>query len=147
MKTEMTVDVKHSDGKVDEATIKLAPQLTVLYHQGGTEVAPKPGEGCAVITAQDTVRYVERMGADTWDSIKALPRFVGLFRRVFDFDPPQDIQASTIDVRHVVGLICLTASALAADKTPFIKLPETYLHPRHQLGLADLFNSWSEVAP
>ena len=48
-----------------------------------------------------------------------------------------------MDVRHVVGLIILMTEAVMLGKVPFIKLPETYLHPRHQANLADMLAQWS----
>jgi hypothetical protein len=41
--------------------------------------------------------------------------------------------------KHVAGLIMLMAKAIGEGKQPFVRLAESYLHPKHQVRLADLF--------
>lgn len=46
------------------------------------------------------------------------------------------VEGEGLGYRHVIGLICLVAKAT----NPYIRFPESFLHPSAQAGLADLFS-------
>lgn len=134
--TPITVRTTDHDGKTQEHVIDGKP-FTMLVHQGGLEV-DAVDDDIATITAEDTVREAAKIPQNEWDMLRAMPQFIELFKLVFPFDPPVVLAKSTIDVRHVVGMLALIAHAIGEGKRPFIKLPETYLHPANQGGLASL---------
>lgn len=92
------------------------------------------------IEPSDTIAYSNALSAEDWTQLKASTEFMRLFRLVFTdielLDHP--LQSHGHGVRHVVGLILLTLDAMRQGKRPFWRFPESHLHPRSQLGLADL---------
>jgi hypothetical protein len=48
-------------------------------------------------------------------------------------------------VQHIVGLILLTDAAIGLGLNPFWRLPESYLHPKFQLGLGDLIIHYMNI--
>lgn len=125
-------NIKHEEHTVD------GKPLTVLVHQGGMEVSLLDDD-IATITAEDTVAMATNTPQAEWDEVRKLDRFLALYNKVFDgAAPPVVLKSAPLDVRHIVGMIFLIAKALSEGKRPFIKLPETYLHPKQQAQLASM---------
>jgi len=115
--------------------------LTVICHPGGHAFDLDPDATLLEVTPETTLREAARLvESGEWELFRAFT-FVGVaFSRVFtDFPMPVDLAKASVDMRHVIGMIRLMVRAAEEQKRPFIRLPETYLHPRHQTGLADLF--------
>ena len=142
MKESMRVRVDTADGGGDEQTLDVNRSMTLIVHPGMMEVTALDDD-VMTITAENTVARTRQLTLQQWDELRVAPGFVMLFKHVFDSDPPTDLLTTTVDVRHVVGLIILMTEAVMLGKVPFIKLPETYLHPRHQANLADMLAQWS----
>lgn len=128
----------NADG--DDVAIKLAG-LTVICHQGELNVKPADPR-LFNIDAEDTLACARTLSQDEWTLIAAEGTFLSLWSLVWvDVRPPPVLAESNTAMRHVVGLILLSVQALVEGRIPFVRLPETYLHPRQQTGLADLFNA------
>lgn len=132
--TPVNIKTVTHDGVEQEHKLE-GKRLMLLVHQGGLEVHATD-EDIFTITAEDTVKAAAIIPAAEWAQVRVMPKFVEYFKMVFEFDPPVNLAASTIDVRHVVGMMLLLGKALAEGKRPFIKLPETYLHPKQQSNIA-----------
>ncbi len=112
--------------------------LTLLCH-GGTLRIDVPGR--FEINPTLTLRHAQTI-TDARLAILREARFDHLFRMVFtDIDPPAsaaDIRREGDGVRHVVGMISLLLECVGNGVQPFLRLPESFLHPKAQAGLADL---------
>lgn len=133
-KWNIRVDSANGAGDLKQLDIK---RITLVCHQGMMEVQ-NLDDDVVTITAEDTVNRAKALTLRDWDGLRNDANFCDLFKQVFDTTPPNDLITSTTDVRHVVGMIMLLAETVAAGKVPFIKLPETYLHPAHCAGLASM---------
>jgi hypothetical protein len=115
--------------------------LTVICHPGEQEIACSD-PNVVTIDAEATVAFARSLTPERWQALRGYPQFAALWRLVWgDVAPPEDLAKSNLGMRHVVGLIVLTTAAVRERRTPLVKLPETYLHPRQCLGLADLFTT------
>lgn len=125
------------DGSTQLHEVEAKP-MTILCHQGGMDIEPADGS-VSIITAVDTVGMADALDAETWKELRAVERFAELFKMVFEFDPPEKL--ATNDTKHVVGMILLMGITASKGKRPFLKLPETHLHPRQQANLASMLVS------
>lgn len=125
------------DGKEQDVDLK---RLTVMLHQGDVNleiVDPRVQE----ITPEDTLAMARHIPQELWVEWRDLKRFVAMWKSVWgDTPPPKVLAEANHAMRHTVGLFILVNSAYRHGKVPFIRNPETYLHPKQQCGLADLFN-------
>lgn len=116
--------------------------LTILCHHDGVEIE-NDMPGVMDVSPTETVAFADSLSYEDWVALKGDDVFCSLFSLVFtkDIDPRQidNLPKCGMGVRHIVGMICLIASAIKQKKRPLVRLPESYLHPRSQLGLADLF--------
>lgn len=108
-----------------------AKQFTVLCHQGGMELEV-PSH--VTIDAEATLARFRQLTVEEWSTLLAEPCIKWFLDKVIG---PTRSNSST-DVRHVVGMIVLIHEAMAQGKQPFIKYPETYLHPKSQSELAQV---------
>ena len=114
--------------------------ITVLCHPGGIKVDVLD-EDVRRIDPQDTQRMADKLAdaPDFWLELRSDPVFLRLWKCVWDeTELPADLADAPQDMRHIAGLIVCTLWALAHKRRPFWVLPETYLHPRQQTGLADM---------
>jgi hypothetical protein len=123
--------------------------LTLMCHRGDVALAVL-NEDIAEIGPTDTLLRVAKLTAEDWRSLATEPMFMTPFKKVFtDMELVADDGFGTIPaslgVKHVAGMIILMFEAMAANKRPFIRLPESYLHPRHQGGLADMLIWFSGI--
>lgn len=125
-----------------EQDVDLA-RLTVMLHQGEVNlevVDPRVQE----ITPEDTLEMVRHIPQELWVEWRDARRFVAMWKSVWEDTPvPRVIAEANHAMRHTVGLFILVNAAIRHGKIPFIRNPETYLHPKQQCGLADLFNKLS----
>jgi hypothetical protein len=89
----------------------------------------------------------DAVSAEQWKELKYNLAFMHKFRMVFGdlglADHP--LQQHGKGVQHVVGLILLTDTAIGMRLNPFWRLPESYLHPKYQLGLGDLIVHYMNI--
>jgi hypothetical protein len=96
---------------------------------------------------QETVQAFDALSPAQRTALGEQPLFAHLWKRVFTDRAPAAGTFSTLGERHVAGLILLLGRAACSGKQPFIRLPESYLHPAQQAGLADLFVLLGRVKP
>jgi hypothetical protein len=86
-----------------------------------------------------TVPCADALTVETWNQIRTIPNFLKMWHCIFpSVTPPETLKGEGLGYRHVVGMLVLIVQALAKGKRPFLRFPETYLHPAAQLGLGDL---------
>lgn len=119
-----------------------ARPINLLCHDGSVNVSvPDAVE----INPAATVALVERAGQSGWTGLWLSARFMELWRLVWaDVEMPERLDKATIGMRHVAGMIVMLVGAQSAGKRAFLRLPETYLHPKQQCGLADLLIKLSQ---
>jgi len=117
-------------------------RLTIMCHPGEINVQNDVAD-TVTIDPQATMACAAKVNANAWTWLKQQPRFMELLRCVFPDNkfnlPDHPLQMHGSGLQHTVGLILLVLDAQKQGKRPFIRFPETYLHPAQQLGLADLF--------
>jgi hypothetical protein len=124
------------DGHEHEVETK---PVTLIAHNGTMNIKPLDAD-ILEISPETTVKRADELSPLEWDELKAYPQFMELWSLVYtDTPPPQFLNTAMLGMRHVVGLILLFKQAIYENKRPFVRLPESYLHPRQQSGLADLF--------
>lgn len=134
----ITVGAKtvHEDGSIKETDHEVeAKQLTIICHNGDMELTVKEDD-VVEINAEATVARAAKISSEEWATIRTMDRFKELVGSIIAI--PEDLHASPLATRHVVGMVCLIAETVNAGKRPFLKLPETYLHPRQQAELGDM---------
>ena len=135
MKTHILVQINDEPPK----EVALA-DLTLLFHGEGVLSIKILDPDVVEITPETTVAQARELTHDDWAAIRMSP----VFRRMFKFiwpaldAPPMFLDGMSLSMLHTVGLLCLLAHC-TEGKIPLIRFPETYLHPRNQSGLADLF--------
>jgi len=124
-----------------EHTIELK-RLNILCHDGSVDDIDV--KGAERITPTLTVAMARQVFGDAKETYRHwFIRNEHLLRMVFgkDWQFKDSISDERDPVQHVVGLVLCTQLAIKCGRLPHIYLPETYLHPRQQCGLADLFNA------
>lgn len=125
----------------DEHTLETKP-ITLIAHRG-ENITPLD-EDVILIDPTETVKKADALSDSDWTQLRILPQFVEMWKLVFTKDdPPANLKGEGLGYRHVVGLILLLCEAVVANKRPYVRFPESYLHPSAQLGLADLFIRFS----
>lgn len=112
--------------------------ITLLCHQGDVHLAPS---NQVEIGPEQTLARAARVTDDEWAALCADPSFVQLFHIVFpDIDPQpmRKLHREGTGVRHIVGMLLMMAE-LTPDQQPFLRYPESFLHPSAQSRLAELF--------
>jgi hypothetical protein len=130
------------DGQPQEIEAK---PLTVLCHQGGIGLeVPSHVE----ISAVETLKRFDQLSPEDWDFIRTQPEIRWLVNKVFQNTNPLNHPLHTWkiarDVQHVIGMMLLLLETMAAGKQPFLRCPETYLHPRSQLELTSILVGLSQ---
>jgi hypothetical protein len=120
--------------------------INLLFHEG-TQVIENDREDTVTIDSIQTLVMADAVSDTHWRELKANMAFMHKFRMVFGdlglADHP--LQQHSSGVRHVVGLILLTDTAIGLGMNPFWRLPESYLHPKFQLGLGDLIVHYMNI--
>ena len=130
MSAEITID-----GESHEIEEK---PITVVAHDGAVNVG---APGHVNIDPMNALFRVDILGEQEWHDWR--PKLVENFKMVFGDDmrlpaSVNTLQAGHLGRRHVVGLLIMIEETLKQGHRPFIRMPETYLHPKQQLGLGDM---------
>jgi hypothetical protein len=136
MKTHVLVKIN------DEEPQQVAlSDLTLLIHGDGNLKIQILDPDVQEITPETTVAQARELTPDDWADIRMKPEFRKMFKFVWPAldTPPMFLEGMSLSMLHTVGLLCLLAHCAVNEKIPLIRFPETYLHPRNQAGLADLF--------
>lgn len=125
--------------KLSEIKDKLDDKINLLFHDG-TDDIHNDIDGVILIDPSITLATSDAINDDMWRSLKHDEGFMHKFRLVFgDLGlPDHSLKQHGTGVRHIVGLIVATDLVMQIGKSPFWKMPESYLHPKYQLGLGDL---------
>jgi hypothetical protein len=115
-----------------------------LYHNGTVNMV-NDREDTMEISPVQTLAVAQLMDRDNlWESFRANDSFMQLFRFVFPEEHIAPERKASTGVRHVSGMIVLLAAARRDRLRAFLRFPESYLHPKAQLGLADMMISLSK---
>ena len=128
-------------------------QITILCHNdAATRIVPIDPD-IFDITPQMTVDWCKRF-ADMPEEKQVVEMqhmgsgFDAWWKMVMLDTPfPRTMTDATLPQRHVIGLFWYVTYAMYKNKRPFLRLPESYLHPRFQGGLADRLISISDRNP
>lgn len=111
-----------------------ASGVSALVHEPGIKVTVP---NAYTITPEDTIRCMREMSQPAWAHISGGELFRMLFDKLFSksVSIPETITVLLEDyddgVIHAAGLIVLLVEArFAGRQQVFLKLPETYLHPK-----------------
>jgi len=124
----------------EHKNIDLSKPITLIATDGTVEVeADLPH--IATITPADTVKFAQEMTEADFESLKKSEHFMKYFNIVFKGEIKLTASLAkyeSMGIQHVIGMIVLIAKAIAEEKTPYLKHPESYLHPKFQAQLADM---------
>lgn len=126
--------------------IETDKRINLLFHDGVDEIK-NDRDDTVTIDPTQTLVMADAVSDTHWRELKHNLAFMQKFRTVFgDLGlPDHPLQQHGTGVRHVVGLILLTDAAISVGLNPFWKLPESYLHPKFQLGLGDLIVHYMNI--
>tara|TARA_R110000822_G_scaffold35007_7_gene98883 strand:+ start:926 stop:1354 length:429 start_codon:yes stop_codon:yes gene_type:complete len=124
--------------------VKTDTPINLMFHDGIDEIKNDRDDAVTIDPTQ-TLAMADAVSEDHWRELKGSMAFMHKFRMVFgDLGlPDHPLQLHGSGVRHVVGLILLTDTAIGVGLNPFWKFPESYLHPSHQAGLGDLLINYA----
>lgn len=141
----MTKVLEGDHGRVKLSSIEAAGRINVICHKDDIEVVNDRSD-VLEINPEFTLQIAASFRDGDWEKAKLDEDFKSRLRIVFpDLDivaDPRHLRDYNIAQRHVVGLIVGTNMAINTGRTPFWRLPETYLHPSSQRHLADLMQSY-----
>lgn len=123
------------DGKPTEIELK---RITLLAHKGDVHLMP---DGQVEIGPEQTLARADQVTKEEWKALQADPVFVGLAEGVLgsgNFPMFHDLKQCGTGTRHITGMILMFLE-LEQGQTPFVRYPESFLHPSSQTRLADLF--------
>ena len=122
-------------------------KLTLMFHEGGVDVQVDD-PSVMEITPEQTVACARGLTDDDWQVLRLNPLFKACYGAIWTERPlPGGLSNAAQSVLHTVGLIVLIRRALIEGRHPFIRWPETYLHPRQQSGLGDMLRIISTLPP
>ena len=113
--------------------------LTLVCHKGDVHLAPLAQ---CEIGPEQTMARAARIEPEEWAAMRADPAFQKLFGIIFpDMDlakMPTSLQREGAGVRHITGMIVMLGE-MAPGQSPYLRFPESFLHPSAQSRLGDLF--------
>lgn len=135
----------------DRIDIEVKP-LTIICHQGTVnikDIIPADGGPPIIEIGPDhTIEVVAMMKASTYLFWRGIPWVVEEWTKIVGSEGrfhgkgvefPETIEAmraSSLASRHVFGLITRVAEVVVGGFRPFLRLPESYLHPSQQVAIA-----------
>lgn len=122
------------DGKPTEIEAK---RLTLLCHKGDVHIMPN---GQVEIGPEQTLARANMVTPEEWKGLQNDPLFVELMEMVIGANFPMvgDLAQCGTGTRHLTGLILMFLE-LEEGQIPYVRYPESFLHPSSQSRLADLF--------
>lgn len=123
------------DGKQTEIDLR---RLTLLCHRADVHLMP---DGQVEIGPEQTLARADQITKDEWALLQKDPVYIELAEMVLGsgiFPMVGDLKQCGTGTRHITGLILMMLE-LEPGQTPYIRYPESFLHPLSQTRLADLF--------
>jgi hypothetical protein len=125
---------------IDGVTTEVGDKpVTLLCHKGDVHITPTDQ---VEIGPEQTLARAGNVTQKEWEDLRNDASFIQLFNIVFpEMSPlPDRITQQGTGVRHVVGMLLLLCEAITATppRRPFLRYPESFLHPSAQSKLADL---------
>lgn len=122
------------DGKVTEIETR---RITLLAHKGDVHLMP---DGQVEIGPEQTLGRADLVSDEEWIRLMGDPTFRELMELVLGdiFPLVPRLKDCGMGVRHITGMILMFLE-LQPGQTPFVRYPESFLHPRSQTMLADFF--------
>lgn len=123
------------NGKQTEIETK---RITLVCHSGNVHLMP---DGQVEIGPEQTIARANQVTREEWQTLQADPAFRELIEMVIGagvFPMIHDLAQCGMGVRHITGMILMFAE-LEEGQTPYVRYPESFLHPRSQTALADFF--------
>jgi len=122
----------------EEIEVEVKP-LTIICHQGDMDVKipnrVEIGSPATLMKAemltQEELDVVTRVGEKFFDMVFSSVKV----SMPYTID---ELRNSMTGVKHVVGMLAMIFNALLTGKQMFIKEPETHLHPKQQIGIAQM---------
>lgn len=110
--------------------------ITMVCHTEGVRCDP---DGQVEIGPEQTIARAADLTAEDWDMLRDIPIFAEMFHIVFpNMQMPAKLPQEGLGVRHVAGMILMLLE-LKDGQQPYMRFPESFLHPSAQSKLADLF--------
>lgn len=125
---------------VDGQPVEIKSQpLTVLCHPGEMEIeAPDH----VLVDPETTVKAANELEPDQWALIREHERFLGWWKTLwYEVPPPENLAKANLAIRHSVGMCLLLLEAGVGQKPIFLKLPETYMHPKQQAAMISFIHA------
>jgi hypothetical protein len=119
-------------------------RINLMYHDGNRKIEIRD-PNVLEITPERTLGFARSVLRNEWDDLVAFDEAQRLYQLVWHNPIPATFEECNTAQLHVIGLIVLMTGAIVMGKTPFLRQPESYLHPAQQLGLADLLIELSKV--
>lgn len=113
-------------------------RLTLLCHRGDVHLMP---DGQVEIGPEQTLARAAQVTNEEWMRLQTDPLFKELMELVLGagtFPMVGQLANCGSGTRHLTGLILMMLE-LKRGQTPFVRYPESFLHPSSQVRLADLF--------
>lgn len=112
--------------------------LCLVFHNGNVNMV-NDREDTMEISPTQTLAVAQIMSRDNlWESFTGNETFMHLFRMVFPEEHIVPDRHASTATHHVAGMLVLLSAAQNAGLRPFLRFPESYLHPKAQLRLADM---------
>lgn len=123
------------DGERQEVGDK---RITLICHKGDVLVNP---DGQVLIGPEQTLARADRVTEEEWVALQQDKTFVELVEMViggWSFPMVGDLKQCGTGTRHITGMILMFLE-LEKGQTPYVRYPESFLHPLSQARLGDLF--------
>lgn len=113
-------------------------RITLIAHKDDVVVNP---DGQVLIGPEQTLARADRVTEEEWVALQQDKTFVDLVEMVLGawiFPMVSDLKQCGTGTRHITGMILMFLE-LEKGQTPYVRYPESFLHPSSQSRLADLF--------
>lgn len=122
--------------------------LTLMFHDGTMKIENDLPDVMDIAPSL-TLALAGKMDAgegkgEGWENFRRNESFMRLFRYVFPEEHIVPNRGASTGVRHIAGMIVALALARASGLRAALRFPESYLHPKAQLGLADMLIDLSQ---
>lgn len=109
-----------------------------LVHPGEVNVEVV-GEDFTTIGPEETLVVARNLEPEQWALIRENDTFKKAWALVWnDVVPPKHLCIGNLATRHIAGMILMMFQAVSEKRKIFLKLPETYLHPRQAMRLVSM---------